>query len=344
MKFSVIVPVYNTTNTIARCVDSIIASGLPDGDFEIILVNDGSTDGSGSICESIAKDHPFVRVINQDNGGVSVARNMGISVAEGEYVCFCDSDDFFVPGSFTDIIPYCGENVDLIRFYCDIVLQGENRVSEHVASRVTFRGSGKEYIRRFGIETFCWNYLYKREFLVSKGLFFTPGIIAEDTDFIFRVMMADPMIVSINDHIYQYAIRPNSISTDRSPDNSRRFATDFAGTLIKMESILKDYKDADPILYYAGRKSLEARVVSLFSRFLSSDYSKEEFNSVLISLKAAGVLPFEIASSTRQEQISRTVISILSRFPGIFPLTRWIFRHFFLPVIYPRLLRKVINS
>ena len=344
MKFSVIVPVYNTTNTIARCVDSIIASGLPDGDFEIILVNDGSTDGSGSICESIATDHPFVRVINQDNGGVSVARNMGISVAEGEYVCFCDSDDFFVPGSFTDIIPYCGENVDLIRFYCDIVLQGDNRVSEHVASRVTFRGSGKEYIRRFGIETFCWNYLYKREFLVSKGLFFTPGIIAEDTDFIFRVMMADPMIISINDHIYQYAIRPNSISTDRSPGNSRRFATDFAGTLIKMESILKDYKDADPILYYAGRKSLEARVVSLFSRFLSSDYSKEEFNSVLISLKAAGVLPFEIASSTRQEQISRTAISILSRFPGIFPLTRWIFRHFFLPVIYPRLLRKVINS
>ncbi|MCR5464844.1 MAG: glycosyltransferase [Bacteroidales bacterium] len=341
MKFSVIVPVYNASDTIARCVDSIIASGLPNEDLEIILVNDGSVDGSGDLCESIAADHPFIKVIHKENEGVSVARNVGISVAAGEFICFCDSDDRFTPGGFRSVIPYCDESIDLIRFYCDIIFNENNLDLDQSEARVTFQGSGKEYLRRFGIETFCWNYLYRREFLVSKGLLFTPGILAEDIDFIFRVMMADPKIKSLSDHVYQYSIRPNSISTDRSPENSRRFATDFASTLIKISSSLKEFKDTDPVLYHSCRESLDARVITLFSRVLSSNYSGEEFNSFLISLKTAGLLPFESVPSSTRERISRAEISLLSHFPGVFPPSRWIFRHLFLPVIYPGILREI---
>lgn len=340
MRFSVIVPIYNTAGTIVRCVESIIASGLPEGDYEIILVNDGSTDDSGRVCDSLARNYPFIRVTAQDNKGVSVARNTGVAMSTGEYVCFCDSDDYFASGGLRNVIRHCGEGIDMVRYYCDFVFQDDRKPKTPVdrkEGKVTFQGTGKEYLRRFGIETFCWNYLYRREFLLSNGLFFTPGIIAEDTDFMFRVMMADPMIISLDAHVYQYSIRPNSISTDKSQGQSRRFATDLSGTLVRIESILKDYKNSDPLLYYSCRKSIETRLITLFSRTLSSDYSKEEFKALIQSLEAVGLLPLETDPSSKQERISRTAISILSCFPGSFPPAKWMFRHFFLPIVYPRL-------
>ena len=340
MRFTIIVPVYNAEGTIDRCVESIIASGFPDGDYEIILVNDGSTDGSGNICDFLAQKYPFIRVITQNNRGLSEARNAGIAMADGDFVCFCDSDDYYAPSSIRNVITYCFDGIDLIRFYCDIVLQENRCVSEQVEGKVTFQGTGKEYLRRFGIETFCWNYLYRRDFLVSNGLFFTPGILAEDIDYIFHVMIADPMIISTSYHVYQYAIRPNSISTNRSPSNSNRFATDFAGTLLRISSVLEEYKDTDSLLYHSCRKSLDTRVVTLFSRVLSSDYSIREFKTLLNSLKVAGLLSFKTSPSSNHEQVSRAVISIVSHYPGFFPMVRWVFRHFFLPVIYPRVLRK----
>ena len=152
------------------------------------------------------------------------------------------------------------------------------------------------------------------------------------------VMMADPMIISLDAHVYQYSIRPNSISTNKSQGQSRRFATDLSGTLVRIESILKDYKNSDPLLYYSCRKSIETRLITLFSRTLSSDFSKEEFKAFIQSLKAAGLLPLETDPSSKLEWISRSAISFLSRFPGIFSPAKWMFRHFFLPIAYPRLL------
>jgi glycosyltransferase involved in cell wall biosynthesis len=344
MRFSVIVPVYNSEGFISRCVDSILAAGLPAGDFEIILVNDGSTDGSRVVCEALAGTYPCIKLINQDNKGVSVARNRGIEVAIGEYISFVDSDDYLVPDGFSGLLTYCDGNNDLIRFYGSSVVSGDRAISRQGNGEVTFQGKGREFISRFGMEFFCWNYLYKKDFLNSNNLRFLPRSYAEDFDFMFRVMMADPMIISLSEYVYQYVIRPNSISTDRSLVHSRLFARDFASILIRIASLLKDSKDTDPILYHTCRKSLEASMVTLFSRILSSDYSKKEFKTLLDSLQVVGLLPFETSSSNRQEQTNRTAISILSRFPGIFPLARWIFRHFFLPVIYPRLLRKVICS
>lgn len=341
MRFSVVIPIYNAAGTIVRCVESVIASGLPEGDYEIILVNDGSTDDSGKVCDSFARRYPFIRVVNQDNKGVSAARNNGVALATGEYVCFCDSDDYLASDGLRDVIRHCGEGIDMVRYYCDFVFQDDRKPKTPVdrkEGKVTFQGTGKEYLRRFGIETFCWNYLYRREFLLSNGLFFTTGIIAEDIDFMFRVMMADPMIISLDAHVYQYSIRPNSISTDKSQGQSRRFATDLAGSLIKIESILKDYRISDPSLYFSCRKSIETRLITLFSRTLSSDFSKEEFKAFIQSLKAAGLLPLETDPSSKQERISRSAISILSRFPGIFPPSRLIFRHLFLPIVYPGLL------
>ena len=91
-KLSVIVPVYNTEKYLRECIDSILAQTFRD--FELILVDDGSTDGSGAICDEYAKQDERIRVIHQENGGITVARKSGVRAARGEYVTFVDSDDW----------------------------------------------------------------------------------------------------------------------------------------------------------------------------------------------------------------------------------------------------------
>ena len=103
MMLSIIIPVYNTEQYLSESVHSVL---LQDNlELEIILVNDGSTDGSGELCERIAHDYPQVKVIHKANGGPGSARNIGIDHASGDYLAFVDSDDTIAPNTFSINLP-----------------------------------------------------------------------------------------------------------------------------------------------------------------------------------------------------------------------------------------------
>ena len=95
LKYSIIVPVYNIKEYLADCLDSVLAQSI--SDYEVILVNDGSTDGSDALCDTYATQYPQIHVVHQPNQGVSVARNTGIEKAVGEYILFLDSDGWWEP-------------------------------------------------------------------------------------------------------------------------------------------------------------------------------------------------------------------------------------------------------
>lgn len=101
MKLSVIVPIYNYATLLPICLDSILRQGMPAGEMEVLLVNDGSTDNSEEVCRRYVEAHPgMMRLINKENGGMSSARNAGLAEAKGEYVHFIDSDDYIADGSY----------------------------------------------------------------------------------------------------------------------------------------------------------------------------------------------------------------------------------------------------
>ena len=97
MKLSIIVPVYNVADYLPKCLDSLLVQDLSQNEYEIIVVNDGSTDNSGKIAEEYSKTYSNIILINQENQGLSGARNTGIQNAKGEYVQFVDSDDYLEP-------------------------------------------------------------------------------------------------------------------------------------------------------------------------------------------------------------------------------------------------------
>ena len=115
IRLSVVVPVYNVEKYLRQCLDSVIVPGTDE--YEIVCVNDGSTDGSAKILEEYSEKHPeLVRVITTVNGGLGAASNNGIKAAKGEYVGFLDSDDYLVPGAVEEMLGACRSNADLIIF------------------------------------------------------------------------------------------------------------------------------------------------------------------------------------------------------------------------------------
>lgn len=167
-KISVIVPVYNTENYLHRCIDSILAQTFTD--FELLLINDGSKDHSGKICDDYAEKDNRVRVFHKPNGGVSSARNMGLDNAQGEWISFVDSDDI-VTNNALDII---GKDIDAELIVTSHIVNSDGKLSEFGISddkkkvcdsdRYTFI---REYINTNVIKT-PWAKYFKRRIIADQ--------------------------------------------------------------------------------------------------------------------------------------------------------------------------------
>lgn len=211
---SVIVPVYNVEQYLERCVDSILAQTY--ADIELVLVDDGSTDQSPSICDEYARIDERVVVVHQNNGGLSAARNTGLRKACGKYILFVDSDDYILPDACRSLMKIAEESGS------DIVT-GEARkfecgASTHMSNYDLGSGccSGPEYLKlqlEHGVyrASACIN-LYRREFLLNHCLFFYPGIFHEDEEWTPRVFIKARSVRSAGIVFYHYMIRPNSIT------------------------------------------------------------------------------------------------------------------------------------
>ena len=328
---SFIVPVYNAERTLGRCVDSLFAQGLDEESYEIILVNDGSSDRSEAICQEFSEKHGCVNTFSQPNAGLSETRNRGILAARGDYLCFVDADDYLTPGGISSLLAFCDGKNDLIRFWCELIYPRSNKKVDMGDGRILFSGYGLEYLRKFGLETFCTNCLYRKEFLEEKGISFPSGIIGEDFSFMFDMMTANPRIVSVARRIYQINASPNSITTTRTPEHSRRWVKDLMGVMTRIAGELEPFRESNPSLYLSCHRSLDNKMLSLFSRCLSSKFTMEEYRGFLFSCRAAGLLPLRTKSNS--------VISFLARFPFLYPIASSLYCRIFLPYIYPRINR-----
>jgi glycosyltransferase involved in cell wall biosynthesis len=181
---SLVMPVYNVAPYLERCLESLVAQDL--SGMEIVIVDDGSTDDCPAILARHAADHPEIRVIRQENGGLSAARNTGLDHISGEYVAFIDSDDWIEPGYFRRLLDLARAN-DLDLAHGNGTYHFEGRGQDCPIYRDDLSCammSGREVLRhRLGNKTFLhmvWLHLYRRDFIERLGLRFVPRLIHED--------------------------------------------------------------------------------------------------------------------------------------------------------------------
>lgn len=213
---SVIVPVYQVKEYLPECVESLM--GQTYRNLEIILVDDGSTDGSGELCEEYAKRDGRVRVVHRNHLGVSNARNIGLQMAKGEYVSFVDSDDI-ASASFIETL------YELIKQYqadvsvCAYERRKEGGVKKKVDKAATYSISSEQMLRewhgiRKGMETVLWNKLYRKELFGTEDnvVLFPEGKEHEDTCISHLLIQRAEKIAFTNQILYMYRIRKGSIT------------------------------------------------------------------------------------------------------------------------------------
>lgn len=261
---SVIVPVYKVESYLTRCVQSLQAQTYPN--LEIYLVDDGSPDRCGAMCEEFAAADPRIHVIHKENGGLSSARNAGIDVAQGEYLGFVDSDDWVEP-DFYEQLYAAAAKFDAPMAYCGRLDEESETLAQTVGlcpereEAVT----GEEFVRRVfcweNVDSAAWDKLYRRE--LFREIRYPLGVIGEDVPTTYRLALLGGRVAACPKPLYHYYHRPDSITTSLISQRDFRYVENVMGV---ERDIRQNWPQLEePALYLKIRtiaKTLQALEVS----------------------------------------------------------------------------------
>lgn len=238
---SIIIPVYNVAPYLRCCLDSVIAQSFTE--FEAIVVDDGSTDESSIICDEYAKRDTRFSVIHKKNGGLSSARNAGLDISSGTYICFLDSDDYYEP-DFLQTMYDSIRDSDYDFVSCASNFVDESNVlirrNTYISDRAELRGDLFDYYYHSNlIEDAAWNKIYRRD--LFDGVRYKEGIIYEDSEIIIRLLKKAKAALFIKEYKYNYRIRQGSIlNYQKNEIESKSFSLKKLDSLVMYESTAKE--------------------------------------------------------------------------------------------------------
>lgn len=224
-KISVIIPVYNVEVFLSDCIESVLAQIYEN--IEIILVDDGSKDNSGKICDKYASEYPSIKALHKENGGASSARNMGLDNAKGDYVFFLDSDDHIEKDALSKLVSAIEKEDGDIAFcqaYAEDDATGKVSLSNYGYHRDYGTGKGSDFfeemVRNKEFHVAVWQLLYKRKFLEANDLRFVEGIMYEDCIFALKIYCLADKAVHVNEYLYHRRYRANSVMTSKKTERN----------------------------------------------------------------------------------------------------------------------------
>ena len=294
MILSFIIPVYNTEKYIGECLDSLLAQNISKQEYEIICVNDGSTDGSLAILRNYEAQHQNVRVVDQPNGGVCVARNNGLDAAKGEYIWFIDADDLLLSNCLGDIYS------SIITKKYDRIIVG-NKIFETVDDLKTDKYPTNSSWK----DSVVWRSIFRKSFLVNNELRFYPGLVfGEDALFVFECFRKSPVVLELDLPIYFHRIVMGSASTNVSAE----FQDKRLRSTLREAHILQGYYEKNDGIY--PQETANRMMVFLLGGLGTlAKMSKKQMKPYMDDLKAWGLYPYKTPPEytvTKSHQLTRT--------------------------------------
>ncbi len=322
---SIILPVYNVAPYLPRCLNSLMAQGLKSGEYEILLIDDGSTDESLRICEEFAlKYPPLFRIIQKENEGVSATRNLGIKEAKGEYIYFVDPDDYLAPqGLGRAMGKYIDESVDILQISGYILKDSQSDDFPEEASRLIYDGCPIDSPEGWWCNAQPCNIIIKKSFLHNNNINFRSDIhIQEDMVFNLEMVLHRPHIRIVSDRIYRYILRTDSASQQRSPEHLRKLLPSFKKVFSRFADAIDTHK-TNSCFTAKLSKNLSLTCCAFYSRLLGSKLSVKEYRQ--FRKEIAPYLHLAFPSKVT------IIIRLLLLLPALtYPLLSWMYRNQFL--------------
>lgn len=291
---SIIVPVYNVEPYLERCLLSCLHQDIPHDDYEIIVVNDGSTDGSLQVAERIAKENDNILLLNKKNGGASSARNHGLQKASGKYIMFVDADDYLFENVLNDLVSQCEQyHLDVLCFWTCFENGSKKWDTEHQPFNDSDVMTG-EYTLMHGMRIdSVWQFVFNRELLLEQDLRFTEGIAcSEDVLFIMKLFPYVKRVMFTHHKVYVYSIDHPSVM--RTDDTERKFklVMDQLHVINEVKQFEKEkgLKSSIRIYYDRRMNSLE---VSHFLMFINQKYPWSYICGYMNEARRLGLYPIK---------------------------------------------------
>ena len=219
MQLSVIIPIYNTSPYLEKCVQSVLHQNIAQTDYEIILIDDGSTDHSLEICHRFANEHSNIKVLTQSNSGQSVARNRGLDIATGEYILFVDSDDFLEAHCLQTLIQKADALQLDILVFCADNLSGDKierrQIYHNLPDNLIIKGV--EFLAYPQYQNCVPFHLYRRQFIDHGKFRFMEGVFHEDNEILPRIFYSAQRISILNEVLYHVNLREGSTIRSINP-------------------------------------------------------------------------------------------------------------------------------
>lgn len=272
---SIVIPVYNAENYLDVCIRSVLGQDFTD--FEVLLINDGSLDGSLEICQRYAREDKRVVVFDQKNQGQAGARNQGLEMARGKYIGFCDNDDILHPSIFRVLIDHIessGADISACSFHTQEL---NGNISHDVHTGETCYLSNhegmSEFLSREKVDIYVWTKIYNKVFLDSHGIRFERG--RNDEDFLFNhlAFLYTKGTIFTDKALYTYSVRESSESRVYYKKDMKRYLHNTLYRTYKIESTVKEkYPD---LLVLAKRQTILYNIM-MIGRIIQGEYHQSE--------------------------------------------------------------------
>ena len=278
LKLSIIVPVYNVSKYLAKCLDSLLCQDLNPEEYEIIVVNDGSTDNSEEISEQYEERYSNIIVVRQENQGLSGARNTGIKLAKGKYIQFVDSDDYLEPNVLKTLVNKMeSDNLDVLRFNYQNVNENYEVYEPYKEHKpyVDYRDEicdGLSFLtERLGYACYAVQFIIKSELLKKDGNQFKIGIYFEDTEWTPRILTQAKRVTSTDLMVYNYLLRQGSITNGATVEKRRKVLED---KLLLISSLKQQMFEKSDNRWYEGM--ISATAISIMGCIVADFYKEKD--------------------------------------------------------------------
>lgn len=288
-----IIPLYNTEHYVLRCLHSIVNQQLWPDDYEVLVVDDGSTDGSRAVVEAFIQDYPQVKLITQENSGVSAARNLALNSAHGRYIMFVDSDDRLEDDVVHRLVQHAvDDDLDVLSFnYCCEDSQGNvlshTRDDNYGSTPVM---TGCDFLDGHSMTPYVWRFLIKRDYLERGGWHFdTSLIVCEDGALIAGFLLNAPRMAHDDTVAYCYVNRSDSAMHNTDKEHLRHRICSQVDAAVSIDATARQFEAA------TGRKA-PASVDGVRNVYLYFSMTKALtcglVDEVLERIRKAGLFPF----------------------------------------------------